>query len=194
VKSRVVTDRCRMGGGVTSLDRALSERGARRRWTGKERGDLLAMNLMLIAVGRARRGPETELLRDYAGRLRWPLALREVEERRPLAVNDRRVREGRLLLQALPEDAHAVVLDGGGKALSSEALAAHLERVRDEGTRTVAFLIGGADGHDDAVLARANLMLSLGPMTWPHMLVRPMLVEQVFRAQCILEGHPYHRG
>jgi len=152
------------------------------------------MNLLMVAVGRARRGPESDLLNAYAERLRWSLRVREVDERRPLPVEERRRREGRLLLEATPEDAYVIVLDGGGRALSSEALAKHLGRQRDSGTRTVAFLIGGADGHDPAVLARANVTLSLGPMTWPHMLVRPMLAEQVFRAQCILEGHPYHRA
>ncbi|MBB4266622.1 23S rRNA (pseudouridine(1915)-N(3))-methyltransferase RlmH [Roseospira visakhapatnamensis] len=152
------------------------------------------MNLLVIAVGRLRRGPEADLLTAYAERLRWPLTVREVDDRRPLPVAERRARDGRLLLDATPGDAHVVVLDGTGRPLSSEALAEHLGRQRDSGTRTVAFLIGGADGHDPAVLARAHLVLSLGPMTWPHMLVRPMLAEQVFRAQCILEGHPYHRA
>ncbi len=152
------------------------------------------MNLLVIAVGRARRGPEADLLTAYSERLRWPLTVREVEERRPLPVEERRRREGRLLLEATPEHAHVIVLDGAGRTLSSEALARHLACQRDAGTRSVAFLIGGADGHDQAVLARADLALSLGPMTWPHMMVRPMVAEQVFRAQCILEGHPYHRA
>jgi len=152
------------------------------------------VKLLLIAVGRARAGAEATLLGAYAKRLRWPLDVREVEERRPLAATERTAREGRLLLGAVPDGAHVVVLDGGGRALSSEAFAAHLGAVRDRGVRAVAFLVGGADGHDPAVLDRADLTLSLGPMTWPHMLVRPMLAEQLYRAQAILDGHPYHRG
>jgi len=152
------------------------------------------MNLRLIAVGRSRHGPEADLVETYAKRLRWGFSVHEVEDRRPGTVDQRRAREGRLLLDAVPEGAHAIVLDGGGRALSSEALADHLEGLRERGTRTVALMVGGADGHDPAVLARADLVLSLGPMTWPHMLVRSMLAEQVFRAQCILEGHPYHRA
>jgi len=153
------------------------------------------VNLLLIAVGRARGGPEAVLFDSYAGRLRgWSLEVREVEERRPLPVPDRMAREGRLLLDQVPDGAHVVALDGRGKAWSSEDLAAHLGRIRDDGARTVAFLIGGADGHDSAVLARADAKLSLGAMTWPHMLVRPMLAEQLYRAWSIQTGHPYHRG
>nr|WP_221237114.1 23S rRNA (pseudouridine(1915)-N(3))-methyltransferase RlmH [Roseospira goensis] len=151
--------------------------------------------MLLIAVGRVKDGPDVALLRDYAGRLRgWSLTLREVDERRPLPTAERIAREGRLVLDQVPEGAHVVVLDGGGRTLSSAAFAAHLGRVRDRGTRTVAFLVGGADGHDAAVLARADLTLSLGAMTWPHRLVRPMLAEQIYRAQAILGGHPYHRA
>jgi 23S rRNA (pseudouridine1915-N3)-methyltransferase len=152
------------------------------------------LKLLVVAVGKARGGPEARLVQDYAGRLRWPLEMREVEERRPLPPADRTAREGRLLLDAVPAGAHVVALDGVGRTLSSEAFAAHLGRVRDGGTRAVAFLVGGADGHDAAVLDRADLVLSLGAMTWPHMLVRPMLAEQLYRAQSILDGHPYHRG
>lgn len=153
------------------------------------------MQILLIAVGRARGSPEAALFDSYAARLRgWSLVLREVEERRPLPVPDRIAREGRLLLDQVPEGAVVVVLDGRGKAWSSEDLAAHLGWIRDEGARTVAVLIGGADGHAPEVLARADVRLSLGAMTWPHMLVRPMLAEQIYRAWAILNGHPYHRG
>ena len=98
------------------------------------------------------------------------------------------------LLKGLPEGAHVVALDGSGKALTSEAFAARLARIRDDGASVVAFLIGGADGHGASVLTRADTVLSLGPMTWPHLLVRAMLAEQLWRAASILSGHPYHRG
>nr|WP_246152043.1 23S rRNA (pseudouridine(1915)-N(3))-methyltransferase RlmH [Roseospira navarrensis] len=151
--------------------------------------------MLLIAVGRARTSPEAALFETYAARLRgWSLSVREVEERRPLPPPERMAREGRLLLEQVPDGAHCIVLDGRGRAWSSEDLAAHLGRVRDEGARTVAFLVGGADGHAPEVLARADQRLSLGAMTWPHMLVRPMLAEQIYRAWAILAGHPYHRG
>lgn len=153
------------------------------------------MNIVLLAVGRARKGPEHSLFDAYAKRLRWSLTVREVEVRKPLPAVERRVQEGRLLLEALPPRAHVVVLDETGRALSSEAFARHLGAHRDTGGGDpVALLIGGADGHDDAVRARADLLLSLGAMTWPHLLVRTLLAEQLYRAQSILDGHPYHRA
>ncbi|HUZ73502.1 MAG TPA: 23S rRNA (pseudouridine(1915)-N(3))-methyltransferase RlmH [Stellaceae bacterium] len=151
------------------------------------------MRLSLIAVGRLRAGPLKDLERHYAERIRWPLVIREVEERRKLPLAEMKAREGALLLAALPRAATAVALDAAGTALSSEGLAARLASWRDRDAE-VAFLIGGADGLDEAVRARAPLTLSLGPMTWPHFLVRGMLLEQLYRAQQILAGHPYHRG
>ena len=102
--------------------------------------------------------------------------------------------EAELLLAAIPQGSVVVALDERGKALSSEAFAAKMGAWRDQGAADIAFLIGGADGHGDAVRARADFLLALGPMTWPHMLVRGMLTEQIYRAQQILAGHPYHRA
>ncbi len=103
-------------------------------------------------------------------------------------------REGRLLLHAIPDNARVIALDARGKALDSEGLAGLLSATADSGAAELTFLIGGADGFDPAVVKRADRLLSLGPMTWPHMLVRAMLAEQLFRAQSILTGHPYHRA
>jgi 23S rRNA (pseudouridine1915-N3)-methyltransferase len=102
-------------------------------------------------------------------------------------------REAAGLLAAVPPGAFVVALDLGGRAPDSAGLAALLERWRETG-RTLGFVIGGAEGLDGAVLDRADAVLSLGPLTWPHLLVRAMLAEQVYRAQCILAGHPYHRA
>ncbi len=151
------------------------------------------MRLWLAAVGRARPGPETELFRTYAGRLNPALQLREVEEKRPLPPPERKAREGDLLLAALPSGATLVVLDERGRTMGSRAFAERLGQWRDGGVGDLAFLIGGADGHGDAVRRRAGLLLSLGAMTWPHMLVRTLVAEQLWRAQAILAGHPYHR-
>ncbi len=101
--------------------------------------------------------------------------------------------EGAALLAALPRDAHAVALDGGGKPWSSDELAAQLARWRMSG-RDLALLIGGPDGHAPEVLARAEQRWSLGPLTLPHMLVRLVLAEQLYRATTIIAGHPYHRA
>ena len=152
------------------------------------------MRLTVVAVGRAQDEPIQELWARYAARLKPPLVLRLVEDKRRGAPAELKAREARLLLDALPERALVVALDGRGKALDSAGLARQLGRWRDQGARDVAFVIGGADGLDDTVLDRAGLVLSLGPMTWPHQLVRVMLAEQLYRAQTILAGHPYHRA
>lgn len=151
------------------------------------------MRLLLAAVGRTRPGPERDLFEHYRRRLGWPLDLREVEEKRPLPAAERILREGSLLLAAVPSGWPVVVLDERGKGLDSEGLAGRLGDWRDHGRAEMAFLIGGADGHSQAVRERADLLLSLGVMTWPHMLVRGMLAEQIYRAECILANHPYHR-
>jgi len=101
--------------------------------------------------------------------------------------------EGEKLLKAVPVGAFVIALDGAGKTLSSAAFAKRLGAWRDGGVKDIAFLIGGANGLDGAVTGAADLVLSLGAMTWPHLLARAMLVEQIYRAQCILSGHPYHR-
>jgi 23S rRNA (pseudouridine1915-N3)-methyltransferase len=152
------------------------------------------MRLSLIAVGRLKSGPEKALAEHYAERLHWPLAMREVEERKPYPPAELREREGALLLAALPRDCVAVALDARGTALASEAVAKRLAQWRDQGTAELAFLIGGADGLAETVRQKAQFVLSLGPMTWPHFLVRGMLLEQLYRAQQILAGHPYHRA
>lgn len=151
------------------------------------------MRLTLVAVGREKSGPGREIFETYAKRLPWGLALREVEEKRALPAAQLKAREGERLLGAVPEGALIVALDGGGMALTSPDFASRLAHWRDDGRRDIAFLVGGADGLDKTVLDAADVALSLGAMTWPHMLVRPMLAEQLYRAWSILEGHPYHR-
>ena len=148
--------------------------------------------MRLIAVGRLRAGPEAELFARYNARLRPPLTVTEVAEGKGAPAEAKR-READALLAALPANGFAIALDGGAVAPDSPALSALLERWLGL-SRPLCFLIGGAEGLDAPVLARADAALSLGPMTWPHMLVRPMLAEQLFRAQSIASGHPYHRA
>ncbi|OIQ92530.1 ribosomal RNA large subunit methyltransferase H [mine drainage metagenome] len=152
------------------------------------------MRLILAAVGKGKAGPERALFEQYQGRLGWPLALKEVEEKRPLPVAERMAREAELLLAQVPAGAVIVALDERGRPQSSPAFAERLRGWRDEGRACIAFLIGGADGHDERVRGRADMLLSFGSMTWPHMLVRGLLAEQLYRAECILANHPYHRG
>lgn len=149
---------------------------------------------MIAAIGRAGRGPERDLYDHYAGRIRWPLVLRELEEKRKLPAAELMRREGELLLAAAPVGAVLVALDRRGRTLDSEALARQLGRWRDDSVSGIAFLIGGADGHAEPLLKKASLVLSFGAMTWPHQLARAMLAEQIYRSQQVLAGHPYHRG
>jgi len=152
------------------------------------------VKLLLAAVGRAKPGPERALYDHYAARLKPPLSLVEVEEKRPLPTAERQAREADLLLAQVPGGAVVVALDERGRPQTSTGLAAQLDAWRLDARPACAFLIGGADGHGEAVRARADILLALGPMTWPHMLVRALIAEQLYRAQCISTGHPYHRG
>lgn len=152
------------------------------------------MRLWLAAVGRARGGPARDLYEEYAGRLSWPLTLREVEVKKRLPAEELKRQEAGLLLDAVPAGATIVALDERGTALSSAAFAQRVGGWRDSGVGDLAFLIGGADGHGEEVRKRAAFLLAFGPATWPHMMVRGMLAEQLYRAQQILAGHPYHRA
>jgi 23S rRNA (pseudouridine1915-N3)-methyltransferase len=150
------------------------------------------MRIAIVAVGRQKPGPLKALEQFYAERIRWPLTIREVEERRKLPPAELKAREGALILAAVPKDAVLVALDARGKSLASPEFAERLAGWRDADAAP-AFAIGGADGLAEAVIARAKLVLSLGAMTWPHLLARGMLLEQIYRGQQILSGHPYHR-
>ena len=157
------------------------------------------MRITLAAVGRFPRragmaSPEAALYESYARRIVPPLALREVAVAGRLRPAELNRREGEMLLAALPAGAMVVALDRSGRTMDSTALARALGRWRDRGVRELAFVIGGAEGLDPALTKRADMVLSLGPMTWPHLLVRGMLAEQIYRAQCILGRHPYHRS
>ncbi len=151
----------------------------------------LIMRIALCAAGRLRLpAPERALVDDWLVRFDKtgrPLGLgpcREIEvEDRPGA-----------LLRAVPEGAHLIALDERGQMLGSTALAERLRALRADGVRELAFAIGGADGHDPALRARAAELLSFGPMVWPHKLARAMLAEQLYRAATILAGGPYHRA
>jgi 23S rRNA (pseudouridine1915-N3)-methyltransferase len=136
--------------------------------------------LHIVARGKIGRSPEADLVDRYVKRIAWPTKVTELPDRGgnipPLAANS-----------------VTVVLDERGQALSSLELARKLERWRDDGKREARFLIGAADGHGAQPRAEADLLLSFGPATWPHLMVRAMLAEQLFRAMSILANHPYHR-
>jgi 23S rRNA (pseudouridine1915-N3)-methyltransferase len=139
------------------------------------------MRLHIIARGKIARSPEAELVARYAKRIAWPLMQTELPDH-----------GGTVPAPLTPT--RDVLLDERGKQISSEDFAALLGSWRDEGVREARFLIGAADGHGSAARESADLLLGFGPMTWPHLLVRAMLTEQLWRATSILAGHPYHRS
>ena len=122
-----------------------------------------------------------------------PVTVVELEEKRRLPAAELKHREAELILAALPPGARLVALDERGASWTSRQFADRLVGWRDAGSAALAFAIGGADGLGQAVIDRADPVLSLGPMTWPHLLARSLLLEQLYRAQQILAGHPYHR-
>ena len=140
-----------------------------------------------------RNGPFAELQAFYVARIVPSVAIVELEVRQRLPAAVQKSREAALILAALPARARLIALDEHGAMWSSSELAERLAAWRDQGVAELAFAIGGAVGLDEKVLDRADARLSLGPMTWPHLLVRSLLLEQLYRAQQILAGHPYHR-
>lgn len=155
------------------------------------------MRLHICAVGRLRAGPERDLINDYTTRFDrtgrplglGPLTEHEVEDRKGGGMTA----EADLLARAVPAGALLAVLDERGRVISSPEFADHLAKWRDAGQQDVAFVIGGADGIATALRDRADFALSFGHMVWPHLLVRVMLAEQLYRAATILGGGPYHR-
>lgn len=160
------------------------------------------MRILVIAVGRLKQGPECELAEMYRKRAEGigrSLGLRDIEiieirESRAQDAERRRVEESIAIASVVPERAVLVMLDERGDNRDSAALAALLREWRAEDRTAVCFVIGGADGLGDNLRQRANLKLAFGTATWPHQLVRIMLLEQLYRAATILAGHPYHRG
>lgn len=138
------------------------------------------MLLHVVARGKIARSPEAELVARYARRIAWPLRLTELPETGGKIADP-------------PNPCRHVVLDERGDDLASSEFAALLSRWRDDGVRETRFWIGAADGHDRALRGSADLLVRFGSATWPHLLVRAMLAEQLFRATSILANHPYHR-
>jgi 23S rRNA (pseudouridine1915-N3)-methyltransferase len=139
------------------------------------------MLLHIIARGKIGRSPEAELVQRYEKRLSWPVKISELPES-----------GGRIPDSQTP--CKLVLMDERGKDLSSEQLASQLEKWRDSGIREARFQLGAADGHSSEERAQADLLLAFGSATWPHLLARAMLMEQLYRASTILAGHPYHRA
>jgi 23S rRNA (pseudouridine1915-N3)-methyltransferase len=159
------------------------------------------MRISVLAVGRLKAGPERILTEDYLTRLKGSgpkagvsrIAVGDCAESRAQTADQRQSEEARMLWGAVPPKAFTIILDERGKPMASEAFAHLLRRHIDAGTPELAFLIGGPDGHAPETRQRAHLLLSFGPMTWPHRLARVMLCEQIYRAVTIMVNHPYHR-
>ncbi|MGV3511158.1 MAG: 23S rRNA (pseudouridine(1915)-N(3))-methyltransferase RlmH [Novosphingobium sp.] len=143
------------------------------------------MLLHVIARGKIGRSPEAELVERYAKRISWGWKMTELP--------DRASDKGGSIPSPSQTPSRTVALDERGKQLTSSEFAAILGRWRDDGVRECRFLIGAADGHDDPLRDSADLLIAFGKATWPHMMARAMLAEQLWRATSILAGHPYHR-
>ena len=159
------------------------------------------MRVILLAVGRMKKGPETELAQRYLKRAEQAgrqIGLRgvevvEIRESRASDAGKRMIEESIALASIIPDAAMTAMLDERGESLSSAAFADHLRKWRDAGVPAAVFIIGGPDGLAQSLRDKAKLKLAFGAATWPHQMVRIMLLEQIYRAITILSGHPYHR-
>jgi len=146
----------------------------------------------IIAVGKVKKGSWFDLISDYVSRTKWPLTLIEVESKYTES-KAQQAHEQRLILEKLDEDSFIIVMDERGDGLRSLDFANTLQKIQEMGSNKITFLIGGAEGFTSEIRDKANMMLSFGQQTWPHVMVRIMLLEQIYRAQQIIAGHPYHR-
>ncbi len=160
------------------------------------------MRVTIIAVGRVKSGPERELISRYESRFQatgksigiTTKELVELSESRAASPQQRSFEEAQKIVKAIPPGAFVIALDERGKNMASNQFANNLQSRLDEGCRDLALLIGGVDGHGELIRQKADLLLSFGQLTWPHQIVRLMLMEQLYRATTILTGHPYHRS
>ncbi|MDZ4367761.1 MAG: 23S rRNA (pseudouridine(1915)-N(3))-methyltransferase RlmH [Afipia sp.] len=160
------------------------------------------MRIVVIAIGRLKQGPERELADRYRERFDdigrklgfRGLEIHEIPESRARDVAARMADEGAAISALIPEKSSIIALDERGETIDSAAFARHLGRWRDESVPTAVFLIGGADGLSPELRRKVKLSVAFGKATWPHQMVRVMLLEQIYRAATILSGHPYHRA
>ena len=150
------------------------------------------MHITISAIGKYKREPLAEVMAEYGKRLPWKIDIKEFDVKSGASDDTLKEKEAQLLLKAIPESSYVIALDERGKALSSRDFAKLLQEKEQNGQQ-VTFLIGGADGLSDSAKTRSNTLISFGIQTWPHKLVRIMLMEQLYRAYTILTNHPYHR-
>ncbi len=160
------------------------------------------MKLHVAAIGKLKAGPENLLAQDYAGRITAigkkagikALKISDWAESQRAEVALRMTEEETQLWSVVPAAAHVIVLDERGKSSTSEQFSTNLQKILDRSVSDVVFLIGGPDGHSVKTREKANELIALGPMTWPHRLLRIMLLEQIYRSVTIMLNHPYHRA
>ena len=151
------------------------------------------MRVSILAIGKNRKGVFRDLYEFYATRIQWEIQLVEVEVRKTPDWKKQRLNETKKLLSYVPEGSLIVILDESGKLLTSRALSGWITNQADDGAKDISFLIGGSRGLDLSAISSPSLVISLGRVTWPHLMIRGMIAEQLYRAQQILNNHPYHR-
>ena len=144
------------------------------------------MKIEILAIGRLKKGALFDVASDYLRRINLPCSLIEMEGKNT-------VDEHKKLMEAIRPEAFLIAMDETGKSLSSRKFAQKIQTLQNDAQPLMQIIIGGADGLNDEIRSRANLLLSFGAQTWPHMLARVMLLEQIYRVQQILSNHPYHR-
>lgn len=152
----------------------------------------MMLKIDVIVVGKVKKGSWYDLIEDYIKRTKWALNVIEVESKYTES-KAQQAHEQRLILEKLDEDSFIIVMDERGDGLRSLDFAQTIQKIQSTGADKITFLIGGAEGFTDDIRNKANMMLSFGQQTWPHVMVRVMLLEQIYRAQQIIAGHPYHR-
>lgn len=153
------------------------------------------MKISIISIGKFENSPHKKVFETYLTRSKWKVELKELELKNThnLSVEKIKEGEGSLILKALKPNSKIIVLDEKGKEYESISFAKMLESLAVAGDSDLSFIIGGSDGLSEEVLKKASLKISLGKMTFPHLMVRSILMEQLYRAQTIISGHPYHR-
>lgn len=152
------------------------------------------MKVNIIAIGKLKKKtPEMAIIEEYIKRCHWKVVIKEHVEQRNLDVEERKIEEGKLLLSSISASSKIIVLDERGINITSQELAGKIESWQLQGCSEISFLIGGANGHSDEVRNKADLILSFGKLTLPHMLMRAVLVEQIYRIESIISSHPYHK-
>lgn len=154
------------------------------------------MKITIAAIGKIKPSPERELCDKFIKQLPWPVSVIELDAKASLPIVQRKQEEARLLLAALAKAApdKIIALDEQGASHASASFATMIQEWQNRGASHLAFVLGGQDGHDQSLLDKAHATMALGPMTWPHMLARALLLEQIYRAHSLLTNHPYHRA